>query len=88
MARYWDKQNSSRPILTTTSTANAFKAAAETYQIRVITSAAGNLQLADSSSTTTVLFVPISANVAGEYFTISPGQWVTPCAGMSVTEMS
>lgn len=88
MSNYWGKQLSSRPTLTTTTTANATKAGAQTYQLRVITSAAANLGIADSSSTAAVLFVPISANMAGEYFSIVPGQWYTPGAGMSVTEMS
>jgi hypothetical protein len=32
--------------------------------------------------------VPISANVVGEYFAVTPGQWYLPGAGMSVTEVS
>jgi hypothetical protein len=64
------------------------KAGPQTYQLRVITSSAANLGIADSSSTSSALLVPIAANVAGEFFTVSPGQWYLPGAGMSVTEMS
>jgi hypothetical protein len=81
------KQASSRPTLTTTTTANATKAGPQTYQLRVFTSSAANLSIGDSSGTVSVT-VPIAANVAGEYLTISPGQWYTPGAGMSVTEMT
>jgi hypothetical protein len=81
------KQPSSRPILTTTSTANATKANAQTYQLRVFTSAAASLSIGDSSSATGVS-VPFGAGVVGEYITITPGQWYTPGAGMSVTEMT
>lgn len=87
MSVYFIKQPSSRAILTTTSTSVATKAGTETYQLRVITSSASNLSIGDSSGTVTVA-IPISANVAGEYFAISPGQWYTPGGGMSVTEMT
>jgi hypothetical protein len=83
----WDKQRASRPTLTTTTTANATKAGPQTYQLRVFTSSAASLTIADSSGGTGVA-IPIGAGVAGEYFAITPGQWYTPGAGMSVTEMS
>jgi hypothetical protein len=88
MSKYWGKQLSSRPTLTTTTTANATKAGPQTYQLRVITSSASNLFIADSSSTGTGVAVPISANVVGEYFSITPGQWYLPGGAMSVTELS
>ena len=89
MANYWGKQLASRPTLTTTTTANATKAGTQTYQLRVVTSAAGNLGVGDSSTTSTAwLFVPIVAVTIGEYFAVTPGQYYLPCAGMSVTEMS
>ncbi len=82
------KQPSSRPIITTTSTANPTKSSAQTYQLRVFTSAAASVNIADSSSTGGGVSVPIGAGVAGEYLTVAPGQWYLPGPGMSVTEMS
>lgn len=88
MSVYFIKQPSSRPILTTTSTANPTKASAQTYQLRAFTSSAGSIGIGDSSSTSAMVSVPINANVQGEYFAITPGQWFLPCAGCSVTEVS
>jgi hypothetical protein len=91
MSNYIGKQLSSRPLLTSTSTTTAIKSSAQTYQLRVITTTSGNLSIADTSSTATsaaATTVPIVANVAGEYFTITPGQWYTLAAAMSVTEMT
>ncbi len=84
------KQPSSRPVLTSTSTSNPTKAGPFTVQIRVVGSAAGNLGIADSSSTSVSapVLVPIVANMVGEYFAITPGQWYSLGAGMSVTEMT
>jgi hypothetical protein len=88
MSNVWLKQPSSRPTLTTTSTANPTKSGAQTYQLRVFTSSASNIGIADSSSTSVAVSVPLGATLVGEYLTISPGQWYLPGAGMSVTEMS
>jgi hypothetical protein len=88
MSNYFGKQLSSRPILTTTSTANPTKSGAQTYQLRVFTSSAASIGIADSSSTAVAVSVPIGAGVVGEYLSITPGQWYLPGAGMSVTEMS
>ncbi len=89
---YYDKQASSRPTLTTTTTGNMTKASAQTYQIRVAATAAGILTINDSSSTTTSVTQPVFVNIVaaavGEYFTITPGQWYLPAANMFVTEMS
>jgi hypothetical protein len=87
LSNYYSKQPSSRPILTSTSTANAIKAGSETFQLRVTTTSAGNLSIGDSSSTVT-LSVPIAANVAGEYIGVAPGQWYSLAASMTVVEMS
>jgi hypothetical protein len=88
MSNYWAKQPSSRPILTTTSTANPTKAGSETYQLRVFTSSAASIGIADSSSTSVAVSVPLGATLTGEYLTITPGQWYLPGPGMSVTEVS
>ncbi len=98
----WDKQLGSRPGITTTFTSATavIKAAAETYQLRVIntslSTAAAWLSIGDSSSATvpaTGVGVPIAVNQVGEYFTITPGQWygganAAAAGGLSVTEMS
>jgi len=82
------KQPSSRPTLTTTSTANATKSSVQTYQLRVFTSSAASLVISDSSSTSAGIPIPFGAGVVGEYLTVTPGQWYLPGAGMTVTEMS
>lgn len=87
MSIYFPKQSCSRPLLTSTSTTTAIKASSETFQLRVSTTSAGNLTIADSSGATGIT-VPIAANVAGEYFAITPGQWYTLAPSMSVTEMT
>jgi hypothetical protein len=87
MSNYYGKQLSSRPILTSTSTANAIKAGSETFQLRVSTTSAGNITIADSSSAMGVS-VPIAANVAGEYFSVTPGQWYSLATGMTVVEVA
>lgn len=88
MSVYYIKQPSSRPLITTTSTANPTKAGSETFQLRAFTSAAGSIGIGDSSSTSAMLSIPLGATLVGEYFAITPGQWYLPCAGMSVTEVS
>jgi hypothetical protein len=87
MSVYYIKQPSSRPILTSTSTANAIKAGPQTFQLRVTTTSAGNLSIGDSS-TVVNLTVPIAANVAGEYIGVQNGQWYSLAASMTVVEMS
>jgi hypothetical protein len=88
LSNVWLKQPSSRALLTTTTTANPTKAGAQTYQLRVFTSSAANIGIADSSSTAVAVSVPFGATIVGEYVTITPGQWYLPGPGMSVTEMS
>jgi hypothetical protein len=85
----WAKALSSRPTsVTTTSTANPTKSGSQTYQLRVITSSASNLGIFDSSSTSVGAVVPVAANVQAEFYTVTPGSWYLPGAGMSVTEMA
>jgi hypothetical protein len=88
LSNVWLKQPSSRPILTTTSTANPTKSGSETYQLRVFTSSAASIAIADSSSTSVAVSVPLGATLVGEYLTVTPGQWYLPGPGMSVTEVS
>jgi hypothetical protein len=92
MAQYFGKQNSSRPILSTsfTSATTVVKAGAQTYQLRVTATAASWLSVSDSSSTapSTGIGVPIAANTVGEYFTITPGQWYGAAGAAVITEMS
>jgi hypothetical protein len=89
---YWPKAPSSRPILTTTFTSATapVKAGVQCYQIRAVATAASWLSIGDSSGIvpSTGVGVPISANVAGEVFTISPGQWYGAAGACTVTEMS
>jgi hypothetical protein len=87
MSNYYGKQLSSRPILTSTSTASAIKAGPATFQLRVSTTSAGNLTIADSSGGTGVS-VPIAGGVAGEYLTVTNGQWYSLATGMTVVEMA
>ena len=87
MSVYYIKQPSSRPLLSSTSTTTAIKAGTETYQLRVSTTSAGSLSIADSSGAAGVS-IPIAANVVGEYIAITPGQWYTLAPSMTVTEMS
>ncbi len=92
MANYWGRQRSSRSLITSTTTSLAIKAGSETYQLRATTTVAASLAICDTSSTSTavsgVVLVPISANVPGEYFTISPGQWYLVGPAMFVSEMT
>jgi hypothetical protein len=88
MSNVWLKQPSSRPIFTTTSTAAPTKSGAQTYQLRAFTSSASAIAIADSSSTSAAVVVPLGATIVGEYLTITPGQWYLPGAAMTVTEMS
>ena len=88
MANVWIKQPSSRPVLTSTSTANPIKAGSETYQLRVFGSAAATFAIMDSSSTSVAYTVPLGTTIVGEYFTITPGQWYLIGPAQTVTEMS
>jgi hypothetical protein len=87
LSNFYGKQPSSRPILTSTSTTTAIKAGTETYQLRVSTTSAGSLSIGDSSTVVSVT-VPIAANVAGEYFAVTPGQWYSLAPSMTVVEVA
>jgi hypothetical protein len=87
LSNYYSKQPSSRPILVSTSTSTAIKASAQTYQLRVTTTSAGNLSIG-ASSTVVDLSVPFAANVAGEYIGVLPSHWYTLSSGMTVVEVS
>jgi len=85
-SNFWPKQRASRPNITQntaistalTNTSNLLsKFGGETYQIRVWSTLASWLSVGDSSGVTASAGsgVPISANVTGEYFAVTPGQW-------------
>lgn len=92
MSNYWPKQRASRHLITTalTSASSPVKASAQTYQLRVVGSTAVSLSVTDSSATqlSSTLCPNIAANVVGEYFAISPGQWYFAYGTASVSEMT
>jgi hypothetical protein len=82
MSNYFGKQPSSRPIVyqatalaTSSTVTNKFNS--ETYQIRVAATQPIWLVTGDTSSVsvTTGAGMFINLSVAGEYLTVSPGQW-------------
>jgi hypothetical protein len=87
LSKFFLKQPSSRPILTSTSTTTAIKAGPQTYQLRVTTTSAGNLSIG-ASSTVVDLTLPFAASVAGEYIGVLPSHWYTLSSGMTVVEVS
>jgi hypothetical protein len=87
----WAKQPSSRPTITTalTSASSPIKAGPETYQLRVTATTVAALSITDSSATqlSSTASPQIAANVAADFFTITPGQWYFAYGSASITEM-
>jgi len=102
MANYYQKQFSSRQLLTTTLTSGlqtsvaTGKFSAQTYQIRAAGGINGYLLIADSTAAaTTFNGMAIAANVGGEYFAVNPGQVAnfistssSTTANFTITEMT
>jgi hypothetical protein len=90
----WGKQPSSRPLFSTaltstTSTGTPVKSGSQTYQLRVVATAASALAILDSTTLgSSTVATPIGANSPAEYFTITPGQYYFLYGTGTVTEMS
>jgi hypothetical protein len=90
----FDKQTSSRLGVTTIVTTSAASAATsafgpQTYQVRVVSTAAVNFRIGDGSPVAVATDAYLPANVV-DYFSVSPGQKLAAIgnATVSVTEMS
>src|SRR5438105_895257 len=105
MGNYWSKQASSRPLklqeldYTGSSTLQTTTFTSQTYQVRVFSDVRGYLSFGSTGISTSSragngAVVEIAPSLRGEYFTVTPGQFVefsstsTSSGSVLITEMA